>query len=627
MDIINQESRTDSVFLHLRKVILLCLCIICMASCSKLRGKVEPKPHWFKYYSTFSEHDYQDFFQNRLQNLAEDSLVAPNSWTNWFYTDNPAPIWTANGFQEQKIGTLMEHLFHAYEHGVPAAHFGYDSLLHRIQQLKNHEIPNNDTLYSVLYYLEHSLTEAYVNYAQALQYGATDPKVVNGGKWLYEMTAPDSTFFQKLAEGIPDVEQTLTDIQPTDPTYLRFKDELAHLYPIRDTVLKEIPVRSVKAGQNSSIVPLVCQRLRVTGELPDNYPDTTLLTKEVLDGINQFRVINNIPTGDSLGKETIEKLNRPISYYVNRLSANMERLRWKTKAAKGENYIAVNIPDFTLQTFVDNKRIFKTKICCGKTQNPKNNPGRVRNGITRAFNAETPLLHSEIRRIVLNPEWNIPYDIVKNEYYPKLCKSNTAVVNREHLYIIDTRTGKYVTPESIDWTKVNRGNIPYRLFQSSGRYNALGQVKFDFANSESVYLHDTNNKGAFKRRVRTFSHGCVRVENPMELVYILYQFNEFDEWELERLGMLVGEKPTTERGEKYLEKMEEKEEKYYEKLSDYDKAFYRKLRPTSVMLKKKMPLFIEYYTCFIGDNDQIQYREDIYYKDDNILYMLGARKE
>ena len=62
MDIINQESRTDSVFLHLRKVILLCLCIICMASCSKLRGKVEPKPHWFKYYSTFSEHDYQDFF-------------------------------------------------------------------------------------------------------------------------------------------------------------------------------------------------------------------------------------------------------------------------------------------------------------------------------------------------------------------------------------------------------------------------------------------------------------------------------------------------------------------------------------------------------------------------------------
>ena len=609
----------------MRKVFLLCVGILCLTCCSKLRGKVEPKPNWFKYYSAFNNNHYEEFFQQKMLEYLNDSVLSAKPYLSHIYQNSPTPIWTANGYQEHKIDELMDRIAHTHDHGIPSSYFEYDTLMGLITQLHEHKIANDTNIYDVLFGLENSLTEVYAKYAKAMQYGATDPKVVNGGKWLYEMTSPDSTFYQKLADGISDVDQTLTDIQPTDPTYLRFKDELVHLYPIRDTVLKEIPVRSVKAGQNSSIIPLVCQRLRVTGELPDNYPDTTLLTKEVLDGINRFRITNNIPTGDSLGKETIEKLNRPISYYVNRLSANMERLRWKTKAVKGDNYIAVNIPDFTLQTFVDNKRVFKTKICCGKTQNPKNNPGRVRNGITYAFKAETPLLHSEIRRIVLNPEWNIPYDIVKNEYYPKLCKSNTAVINREHLYIKDTRTGKYVAPESIDWTKVNRNNIPYRLFQSSGRHNALGQVKFDFSNTESVYLHDTNNKGAFKRRVRTFSHGCVRVENPMELVNILYQFNEFDEWELERLGMLVGEKPITEKGEKYLEKMEEKEEEYYEKLSDHEKAFYRKLRPSSVMLKKRMPLFIEYYTCFIGDNDQIQYREDIYYKDDNILHKMGIK--
>lgn len=625
MDITNQKSRTDSVFLNFRKVILLCLCIICMTSCSKLRGKVEPKPHWFKYYSTFSERNYLDFFQNRFQNLTEDSLISPNTWSNWFYTDNPTPIWTVNGFQEQKISTLMEHLSHAYEHGIPAAYFGYDSLLHRIQQLKNHEIPNNDTLYSVLFHLEHSLTEAYVKYAQALQYGATDPKVVNGGKWLYEMTAPDSTFYNRIADGISDLEETLESLQPTDTNYVQLQNEILRLYPIKDTTWKNIPVRSVKSGQQSDIIPLICQRLRITGELPETYPDTNRLTAKVLDGINTFRAANNIPVCDSLGKETIEKLNRPVSYYLDKLSANLERMRWKTKAVKGENRIVVNLPDFTLQAFLHNKREVFTKICCGKTQNPANNPSRVRNGITRAFKAETPLLHSEIRRIVLNPEWNIPYDILKNEYYPKLCKSNTAVINREHLYIIDTRTGKYVAPESIDWTKVNRGNIPYRLFQSSGKYNALGQVKFDFANTESVYLHDTNNKGAFKRRVRTFSHGCVRVENPFDLVDLLYKLNEYDEWELERLGMIVGQEPQTKKGEKYLEKMEEKETEYYEKLSDYDKAFYRKLRPSSVMLKKRMPLFIEYYTCFVGDDGRVQYREDMYYKDENIINSMSNR--
>lgn len=604
------------------RVFTLCLCILCISGCSKLKGKVEPKPHWFKYYSAYNNSDYLDYFKGRIQEFTRDSLSPNKTVWDWLYYDDMAPIWTINGLQEHKVGALMEHLAHAYEHGIAPAYFGYDTLHSRIQKLKEHGYDNNDSLYPALFSLEYALTEAYAKYAHAMQYGATDPKVVNGGKWLYKMSQPDSTYYQQLVAGIRDMDPFLTSLEPTDDLYQQLQEELLRLYPMKDTVLKEIPVKSVKAGQSSPIIPLVCQRLRLTGELPEEFPDTTILTSQVLEGINQFRSTNNIPTCDSLGKETIEKLNRPVSYYINRLSANMERLRWKTASQKGKDYIAVNIPDFTLQAFVDKKCEFKTRICCGKTQNPKNNPSRTKDGITRAHKAETPLLYSKIRRIVLNPEWNIPYDIIKNEYYHKLCKNNTAVINREHLFIKDSRTGNYVDPETIDWNQVNRNNIPYRLIQSSGRYNALGQVKFDFANTESVYLHDTNNKGAFKRRVRTFSHGCVRVENPLDLVDLLYAYNEFDEWKLEQLGMLIGKKPETERGKKYLEKMEEKEAENYEKLSDEEKKYYRKLRPTSVYLTKQMPLFIEYYTCFIGEKGDIQYREDIYYKDDNILHQL-----
>ena len=118
----------------------------------------------------------------------------------------------------------------------------------------------------------------------------------------------------------------------------------------------------------------------------------------------------------------------------------------------------------------------------------------------------------------------------------------------------------------------------------------------------------------------------MRVENPFDLVGVLYRLNEYDEWEQERLGMLVGQPPTTEKGKKYLEKMEEKEAEYYEKLSDAEKQFYRKLRPSSVMLSHKMPLFIEYNTCFVGDDGIIQYREDMYYKDDNILHVLNDKR-
>ena len=118
------------------------------------------------------------------------------------------------------------------------------------------------------------------------------------------------------------------------------------------------------------------------------------------------------------------------------------------------------------------------------------------------------------------------------------------------------------------------------------------------------------------------SHGCIRVENPMDLAAVLYAINDFDEKRLEEISIILGNAPTTEDGEKYLEKKLEKEQEYYDKLSDREKQFYRELRPSTIQLKKTMPLYIEYFTCFMGDDGSIQYREDIYYKDGNIMQLM-----
>ena len=158
------------------------------------------------------------------------------------------------------------------------------------------------------------------------------------------------------------------------------------------------------------------------------------------------------------------------------------------------------------------------------------------------------------------------------------------------------------------------------MFQESGKFNSLGLVKFNFPNTESVYLHDTNNKGAFKRRVRTLSHGCIRVEKPIELATQLLTLNGYDSTRLEQVMITLGFEPTTEEGEEYLEKMQEKEEEYFSKMKPEDTVFYRPLRPTTLMLKKKMPVYIEYYTCFLGENGHVQYRPDCYRKENNILF-------
>ena len=526
------------------------------------REHAQPQPHWFKHYTHFHEKEYIQFIEDQIHNEDDSTLYA--ALTRDFYHDRHYhPFWTQKGLQEALTDSLLATLGNAYPlHGIPAEYFGLDSLRQSITQLVEHQVPNNDSLYPYLYCLERQLTDQYLRYACALRYGAVSPKAVHGSKWYYETLAPDTAF----------LEATLGNIH-------RFSDYIPKLYP-QSTDYKALQREWTKL---------------ISDTITENKADSTVL---------------------------------PLQYRRDALVANLERLRWQKKHQKSDDtiYIAVNIPDYTLCVVQNDSVVMRNRICCGKTQNPENMPARHRDGLIIPYKAETPLMYSQIRTLVLNPEWNIPYDIIKNEYYHKLVKSNTAVVNREHLYIRDSRTGRYVKPDSIDWKRVSQNNIPYRLHQTSGRYNALGLYKFVFANSESVYLHDTNNKGAFKRNKRALSHGCVRVQYPDSVAEWVYTVNRFDTNYTEQLHIISGAEPTTEKGEEFLEKKHEKDSLYYESLSDWDKQFYRELRPTSVALRKPIPLFIEYYTCFVGDDGTVQYREDVYYKDGNILYLLQHPK-
>ncbi|MBP5496320.1 MAG: L,D-transpeptidase family protein [Bacteroidales bacterium] len=529
-----------------------------LMTCCKPREHAQPKPHWFKHYTQFHEKEYIQFIESQIDN-DRDSTLRAAMVRDFYRSRHFQPFWTQKGLQEAFTDSLLTTLANAYpQHGIPAEYFQLDSIRHAISQLVEHEIPNNEELYPHLYRLERQLTDQYLRYACALRYGAVNPKAVHGSKWYYETLSPDSAFLLTALDNMH-----------------RFADYLPELYPqSADYKILQKEWRKLLAEPDSVAIM-----------------DTTLL---------------------------------PLQFRRDAMVANLERLRWQTRHRKEDDtiYIAVNIPDYTLCVVQKDTVVMRNRICCGRTQSPEKVPARHKNGLITPYKAETPLMYSQIRTLVLNPEWNIPYDIIKDEYYPKLVRSNTAVVKREHLYIRDSRNGKYVIPDSIDWNRVNRGNIPYRLHQTSGRYNALGLYKFVFANSESVYLHDTNNKGAFKRNKRALSHGCVRVQHPDSVAEWVYAVNRFDTNYIEQLHIISGAEPTTEKGEEFLEKKHEKDSLYYENLSDWDKLFYRELRPSSVTLRKPIPLFIEYYTCFVGDDGTVQYREDVYYKDGNILYLM-----
>lgn len=544
------------------------------SSCNQ-SGVKHGKTHWFKEYTVFNKDDYENFIKEKLSNDTDSSLL--HKIERLFYFDRDfKPFWTEEGLQEKKVEELLDFFENATKHGISPNFFDFDLITANIDSLKKGKVPDNTALYAYLFDLEFTFTSNYVKYASAMAFGATDPKVVHGGKWYYETLQPDSAFIAELLDNISDFADNLKKEQPSSDEYKALQSELDQFY-----------------------------RWKNDSATVDAYK-------------------NIVPDGDVPDSATAYKMTHP-NEHIKKISANLERLRWKFKHNKSDDTvcIVVNIPDYQYFVYQKDSLVINRKVCCGRTQDPKGHPERIKDGLILPFKSETPLMFSYINSLTLNPEWNIPYDIIKNEYYPKLVKSSTACIQREHIYIKDSRTGEYVHPETIDWSKVPRSNIPYRLHQTSGSYNALGRVKFVFANSESVYLHDTNNKGAFSRRRRALSHGCVRVEQPLELAEWVYKVNEFDTNYIERIHIIMGNEPTTEKGEKYLEEREEKETEYYENLSEYNRQFYRKLRPTSISLKKRIPLFIEYRTCYLDRNGEVQYRDDVYYKDDNIFRTLN----
>jgi murein L,D-transpeptidase YcbB/YkuD len=235
--------------------------------------------------------------------------------------------------------------------------------------------------------------------------------------------------------------------------------------------------------------------------------------------------------------------------------ANMERWRWMPHDL-GATYVMVNIPDFTLKVVKDGKTVWTTKIVVGK-------PG----------DHATPLLTETMKYITVNPTWNVPPSIIRNEYLPALARDPEAL----------SRVGLQVSHNK-------DGSI--RIFQPPGERNALGRIRFNFPNRFLVYQHDTPDKKLFALASRAYSHGCMRVQNPDEYAEVL-------------LGV------------------SQPEEKY---TAARIRAMYGSSERT-LNFKRPIPVYITYQTAFVDDAGKAQARADIYGLDRDTLNILrGDRR-
>ena len=258
------------------------------------------------------------------------------------------------------------------------------------------------------------------------------------------------------------------------------------------------------------------------------------------------------------------------------LLVNLERLRWKNKPAE-DSYIMVNIPDFHLDVMEKDSVVLSMKVCVGEGRNKKNQNTLERYDDTckldKPYPHETPLLNSVIHSVQVNPIWNIPQSIATKEIIVEAAKDPYYLSNKN----IDVyKDGKKIEDsEDIDWSKVTKENNDYDFKQEPGEDNSLGKIKFLFNNHSNVYLHDTPAKEAFHYSMRAVSHGCVRLEKPLDLAKTLFT-------DTVKYNMIAKDMA--------------------EDSPD----------PTDISLRPKMPVYITYITCWTDKNGQLQFRKDVY---------------
>ena len=333
---------------------------------------------------------------------------------------------------------------------------------------------------------------------------------------------------------------------------------------------------TLKPGQNDPQIKQLRSLLSLYGDYPlpqeshlfdwfNHKPESAEIAQpeffddELAASLKHFQQRHGLVTSGQVDKSTRAHLNTPPSYRIKQIALNMKRWR-QLPENLGERYIWVNLTDFHLDVMEHNRSIMNMKVIVGKTSR------------------RTPVMYENINSLVLNPQWNVPRRIMVRDILPKVKKDPGYLAERNIRIISGWQEQSEVPLDQIDLNNMPLSRFPYRLQQDPGEDNALGVVKFVIPNDDSIYLHDTNSPNLFAEHARALSSGCVRVEKPLELAELLLKGKRG--WDRKKIDAVLAQGETT-----------------------------------YVKLPEAIPTYLTYWTAWVDDKGQLQFRDDIYQED------------
>lgn len=478
------------------------------------------------------------------------------------------PAWVTEKGLRPQTRELLQAVDASAAEGLDPRRYQKDRLATLLQEIEETKSWDDPEAQRRLAYTDMHLSYTFLTLATHLATGRQQPETLRIDWYTKPRNVDLDARLEKALADEGKLDDALRTLRPPEEGYKPLVDALNRYRQIAaQGGWPTVPEGDdLKQGARGERVRALKARLRAEGDLaapeqPERKegedgeasaappaPGDDLFDAAVAAAVTRFQKRHGLEPTGVVDDETLADLNVPAAERVRQIAINLERWRWMPSDL-GKRYIRVNIPEFEMDLMENGRPVLEMRVVVGKAQQSR-----------------TPVFSDRMTYLELNPAWNIPESIAEEEILPKAA-SDPGYLARNNIEVVTEGS------ES-------------RLRQRPGPDNPLGQIKFMFPNEHDIYLHDTPADHLFAKAERDFSHGCIRLERPMDLAHVLLKGSS--EWTPEKLQSVLGS------GEQ-----------------------------TTVSLPDPLPVHLLYFTAWVDEEGTVQFRRDVYGHDTRLAKALA----